>query len=71
VNQFFALSKYIKLNDSIGFLNSASLVLSGKSSLRLCDITKSIEGKIYLTGHRVINYLDHELLERNGIEVRY
>ena len=67
----FALSKYFKLNHSIRFLDSTLLVPPGKSSQRLCDITKMVDGKIYLTGHGAINYLDHGLFDRNGIEVRY
>lgn len=66
-----ALSQYLKLNNKIKFLDSSSLVSSGRSSQRLCDITKKVGGKIYLTGHGAFNYLDHTLFERNNIEVKY
>jgi hypothetical protein len=66
-----ALSAYFQLDQDVQFLDSARLGVLGASSQRLLDITKVIDGQIYLTGHGALNYLDHALFEKNGVEVRY
>lgn len=66
-----SLAAYFNLNDDVIFLESKTLNVNGSGSKRLLDITKHIGGDIYLTGHGAINYLDHQLFEDEGIEVRY
>ncbi len=66
-----SLLKYFGLDQGIIFSDSLSLNVPGVSSERLLNITKSVRGRVYLTGHGALNYLDHDLFERNGIEVRY
>lgn len=65
------LSRHFSLDQHVEFLQSSELNIQGKSSQRLLDIVKAVEGKIYLTGHGALRYLDHELFETNGVEVRY
>ena len=66
-----ALSAYFQVDKSVKFIDSASLGIDGSSSQRLHDITKSLGGNIYLTGHGALKYLDHNLFESSGVEVRY
>jgi hypothetical protein len=51
--------------------HSAELGIKGSSSQRLCDITASLSGSIYLTGHGALKYLNHTIFEDRGIDVRY
>ena len=53
------------------FLRSSALAIPGHSSERLVAIVQSLGGTVYLTGHGAANYLNHELFERAGLEVRY
>lgn len=54
------------------FLRSSALSAAGGSgSERLLSICRELGADTYLTGHGAANYLDHELFERSGIEVRY
>ncbi|WP_429816429.1 WbqC family protein [Ensifer sp. B1-9] len=53
------------------FLNARALGIGGSGSQRLYDIVTRLDGTIYVTGHGAKNYLDHELFERNGVNVRY
>ncbi|MFO0453454.1 MAG: WbqC family protein [Pseudomonadota bacterium] len=53
------------------FLSSSSLNIAGASSQRVLDIVKSVGGDTYVTGHGAQGYLDHELFENAGVEVRY
>ena len=53
------------------FVCSSDLSVGGSSSQRLLDITRQLNGGTYLTGHGAMNYLDHELFEREGINVAY
>jgi hypothetical protein len=64
-------ASFLKLDDRTSFLDSVDLGVRGNGSQRLLDITKKLGGTIYLTGHGALNYLDHDLFERNGVEVRY
>jgi hypothetical protein len=66
-----ALSKYFRCEESVIFLNSSDLSITGASSQRLLDLTKAVGGNIYLTGLGALNYLNHEMFEEAGIEVRY
>lgn len=53
------------------FLNARALNIGGSGSQRLCDIVNRLNGTIYVTGHGAKNYLDHQLFESSGINVRY
>ncbi|MBF9031660.1 hypothetical protein HKCCE3408_14765 [Rhodobacterales bacterium HKCCE3408] len=65
------LARYFGLETGTRFENSSDLGVAGSSSQRLHDITRSLGGNVYVTGHGAKNYLDHHLFERSGIEVRY
>ena len=66
-----ATAGYLGLDRNTTFYTSSSLRIDGASSQRLMDIVKHFDGNIYVTGHGALNYLDHELFEKNNIEVRY
>lgn len=70
-HSLLALVEYFGLYDDTKFVQSRTLGVDGASSQRLHDITRSLGGSVYLTGHGARKYLDHELFERSGIEVRY
>jgi hypothetical protein len=65
------VARYLELDVSTQFVNSSDLKSEGSSSKRLLDITRELDGTVYLTGHGASNYLGHELFEDAGIEVRY
>ncbi|MBF9046465.1 hypothetical protein LSUCC0031_04975 [Rhodobacterales bacterium LSUCC0031] len=66
-----ACADYFGVGADTQFLESSTMGIGGASSQRLLDITSHVGGSIYLTGHGALNYLDHELFEKQGIEVRY
>ena len=66
-----ALVNYFDIGKGVKFTNSSSLDISGRSTQRLHDIVSTLGGDIYITGHGAKNYLDHDIFERSGIEVRY
>jgi hypothetical protein len=66
-----SLCAYFSVEQDTQFLQSDQLIVSGKSSQRLFNIVSAVGGNIYLTGHGALNYLDHELFDRNDIEVQY
>lgn len=66
-----ALAAYFGLDRDTRFLRSDEMAVPGSSSQRLHDLTAALGGTVYLTGHGARNYLDHDLFERSGIEVRY
>lgn len=66
-----AVADYLGITKNINFYDSLDLDILGSSSRRLLDITNSFNGEVYLTGRGALNYLDHDLFERNNIEVRY
>jgi len=66
-----ALVNYFKLGNNCQFMNSKKLGVEGRSSQRLHDLVKVLGGKIYITGHGALNYLDHTLFDRSGIAVQY
>jgi hypothetical protein len=66
-----ALVDYFDLNKNLITYNSRDLGINGSSSQRVRDIVKCLNGDIYITGHGAKKYLDHNLFEESGIEVRY
>ncbi len=53
------------------FILSSSLNTNTSSSQKILDIVKRLNGKNYITGHGAKNYLDHELFEKNNINIMY
>lgn len=53
------------------FYRSSSLGITSKSTNRLLDIVKQLNGDIYVTGHGASKYMDHELFEDSSIRVEY
>ncbi len=70
-NSILALAKYFDLTRDTRFVFSRELGVSGSSSLRLRDLCVAMDANVYITGHGARNYLDHQLFEDKGIEVRY
>jgi hypothetical protein len=66
-----ALADYFGLTVERSFRQSETLGIAGASSQRLFEITRALDGDVYITGHGAKNYLDHQLFENGGIEVRY
>ena len=70
INAIEIIASYLGFNRT--FLKSSELQeVTGISSLRLLNIVRKVGGKIYITGHGAKNYLDYDLFEQAGIEVRY
>lgn len=66
-----ALADYFGLTRHTQFIDSTDLNITGASSQRVFDIVKALKGTRYITGHGAFGYLDHDLFERDGIEVAY
>ena len=52
-------------------LRSSVMNVPGVASQRVLDLTLSVGGTLYITGHGAANYLDHEMFERSGVGVDY
>lgn len=66
-----SLADYLGLSPTIRFVDSADLEIQGSGSQRVLDVIKLNSGTRYITGHGASKYLDHILLEKDGIEVAY
>ena len=66
-----SLADYYGLLEQTDLIDAASLNIGGSSSERVLEIVKAVNGSCYITGHGAINYLNHDLFERAGIEVAY
>lgn len=53
------------------YVRSSDFKSKLKKSDRLLEIIKQLGGKRYITGHGARNYLDHELFEKNGVQIEY
>jgi hypothetical protein len=53
------------------FQLSSNLQVPGRSSERLLDLVRKLNGDVYITGHGARNYLAHELFEDHGVRVEY
>jgi hypothetical protein len=71
INSIIAVCKYFKIAKPDEFLYSSKLGLIGKSSERVLDLVKHLNGNTYITGHGAKNYLDHFLFEDSNINVEY
>lgn len=52
-------------------LRSSEMGVFGRSSQRVVDLVRAVQGTRYLTGHGAARYLDHHLFEDAGIAVEY
>ena len=69
---FKKLANYLGILSNKEFYNSAEIKTGNKkSSSKLLEICQQLGAKIYLTGHGAMDYLDHQLFEKNDIEVHY
>jgi WbqC-like protein family len=66
-----SLMDYFSLNLGLRVLNIKDLKIPGSGSQRVHDAVSLLGGCQYITGHGALNYLDHQAMERSGIEVRY
>jgi len=66
-----ALSSYFSIDLGVRYIDSATLGIPGSSSERVLNIVLAVGGNVYITGHGALNYLDHEMFETAGVEVRY
>jgi WbqC-like protein family len=71
INSIAAICKYFDIAQPEKFLYSSKIGLTGKSSERVLDIVKHLEGSIYITGHGAKKYLDHCLFESSNVKVEY
>ena len=53
------------------FRKSSEMGIGGSSSQRLFDLCKQESASCYVTGLGALNYLDHDLFDRGGIDVCY
>lgn len=53
------------------FKVSSRYNVKSKGSEKLLELVKILNGDTYITGHGALNYLDHELFEKNGVRIEY
>lgn len=53
------------------FVLSSSLHINTRSSQKLVDIVKSLNGKKYITGLGALNYIDYDVFEEENIFLEY
>lgn len=70
-DSFMALADYFGICTETRFIDVAELGIDGASSQRVYEVVKVLGGTEYITGHGARNYLDHELFESAGIQVKY
>lgn len=66
-----SLCDYFGIAPNTRFLQSRDLQIDGSSSERVLEIVSKLKGTAYITGLGARNYLQHELFETTGINVRY
>ncbi len=66
-----AVCDYFDLTRGRRFVHIDELGVPGSSSRRVLDVVHAVGGTEYITGHGALNYLDHELFEREGVSVSY
>ncbi len=64
-----SISRYFDIDCQ--FISSSEYTFVSSSSELLLDITKSLNGTKYITGHGAKNYLKHSIFEDKGISVEY
>lgn len=63
--------RFFGLDRGRRFLLSSQMGISGESSRRVLDIVLAVGGNVYVTGHGARGYMDHELFEKAGVQVKY
>lgn len=63
------IAAYYNINAE--FRLTSEYEINSKSSEKVLELVKTVNGNIYITGHGASNYLDHELFEKNNIKVEY
>lgn len=53
------------------YFKSSNFGFKSSSSKKILDICRIVNADVYLTGHGAMNYLDSEMLEKSGVEVRF
>ena len=66
-----ALADYFDLLKDTQLIDSSALKISGKSTLRVLEIVKTLGGQNYITGHGGLGYINHDLFEAESIKVSY
>ena len=71
INMYFikAINEFLKINTEILF--SRDFSLHEDRNMRLINICKELKGTTYCTGSSAKEYLDEQLFNKNGIEVKY
>lgn len=70
-NSMIALAEYFNITTHMRVYDAANMGITGHGSQRVLDVVERLNGDTYITGHGARNYLDHELFESRGVEVRY
>ncbi|MCP4673156.1 MAG: WbqC family protein [Desulfobacula sp.] len=66
------VTDYFEIDSGVTqFHRSSELDVTGKKSELVKNIASYFNADTYITGLGALNYLDHESLEKNGIETRY
>jgi len=63
------VAAWLGIGTSFGY--SSACNVGGRSSVRLLEIAKKTQATKYITGLGALKYLDHEIFEREKIEVAY
>ena len=63
------ISNYLGLETK--YMNSSDFKTNSNSSKKIIEIVKPLKCKKYITGHGALNYLNHEMFEKNNIDVEY
>jgi WbqC-like protein family len=71
VHQLESSVRYLGIAPEVRFEHSSTIAPEARSTQRVLDIVRHFGGTSYVTGHGALRYLDHELLEQAGIDVRY
>ncbi|MCO4824320.1 MAG: WbqC family protein [Amylibacter sp.] len=66
-----SLLKAVGVNQKQTTLKSSEMRISGSSSERVLNLVKAVNGSEYITGLGAKNYLDHDLFEDAGVDVKY
>jgi hypothetical protein len=64
-------ARYLGIGTARTIARACHLDIGGTSWRRVLDMTRSVGGSRYLTGHGAANYLDHEAFADAGVDVAY
>jgi len=60
-----------KMNFNTKFVKSSTFQINTKSTQRLIDLIKKVDGEIYLSGLGADEYQEHNIYKNENIEIRY